>query len=102
MSKPLSALLANVWLVKTTIPDGGAMAFAMTATTTKVATGTAEIAAWDLLKTTIGVLFVLAWILMTLILEVDLEDVDLLNGKVMDTAMTTTTILDAIMMEVNS
>ena len=45
----------------TTILIGGVMAFVMMETTTKVATMTEEIAAWDLLKTTAGVLSVLAW-----------------------------------------
>jgi len=70
----------------------------MMATTMKAATGMEEIVVWELLKTTIGVLIVLAWILLTLTLEA--EDVDLPNGRVMDIAMITTIMKDVIMMEV--
>ena len=76
------------------------MAFVMMATTMKVATGTEEIVVWELLKTTTGVLFVLVWTQMEV--EMEVEDVDLLNGRVMVIAMMTTIIKDVITMEVNS
>ena len=57
-----------------------------------------EIAVWEQAKTTTGALYVLAWILLPLNQE---TDVDLLNGRVMDIAMMTTTMPIVIMMEVN-
>jgi len=56
-----------------------------------------EIAVWEQAKTTTGAPFVLAWILLPLNQE---TDVDLLNGRVMDIAMMTTTMTIVIMMEV--
>ena len=57
-----------------------------------------EIAVWEQAKTTTGAPFVLAWILLPLNQE---TDVDLLNGRVMGIAMMTTTMTIVIMMEVN-
>ena len=98
MSKRLIAQLANAQLVLTTILLGGVIIFVMMATTMQAATGMVEIAVWEQAKTTTGALYVLAWILLPLNQE---TDVDLLNGRVMDIAMMTTTMPIVIMMEVN-
>ena len=98
MSKRLIAQLANAQLVLTTILLGGVIIFVMMATTMQAATGMVVIAVWEQAKTTTGALFVLAWILLPLNQE---TDVDLLNGRVMDIAMMTTTMTIVIMMEVN-
>ena len=80
MSKPRSAQHANAQLVLTTILIGGVMAFVMMETTTKVATMTEEIAAWDLLKTTAGVLSVLAWTQMLNLIQYCALDINIFTN----------------------
>ena len=56
------------------------MAFVMMEIITKVATMTEEIAAWDLLKTTTGVLSVLAWTQMLNLIQYCTLDINIFTN----------------------